>query len=66
MSTNRTREIFDFAQLEPLAVDDITVMVQRCSEDEIDHVEQVAQAVLEAIGSLNSANGILELVEEET
>ncbi len=60
--TNRTREIFDFAQLEPLAIADIESQIQVCDEDEIDHVEHVAQAILEAIGNLNSPNGVLELL----
>ncbi len=61
--TNRTHEIFDFAQLEPLLVDEIEAQVQVCDEEEIDHLEQVAAVVLEAIARLESVHGVLEIVE---
>lgn len=61
--SNRTREIFEFAQLEPLLVDDIEGMIQICDEEEIDLIEQVADTLLVAIGKLESANGVLELEE---
>lgn len=59
--SNRTREIFDFAQLEPEAVDELESMVQICSEDDIDHIETVAESVLEAIARLETPHGILDL-----
>ncbi len=59
--TSRTREIYDFAQLEPLAIADIESLIQVCDEEEIDHVEHVALAILEAIKNLSSPNGVLEL-----
>ncbi len=47
--TNRSREIFDFAQMEPLAVLDMQLMLEQCDEEEIGHIEQVADNVLLAI-----------------
>lgn len=50
--TSRTREIFDFAQNEPEARDEIEALIQHCDEDEIGNIEAAAKTILAAIGSL--------------
>ena len=47
--TNRTRELFDFAQSEPVAIADMTEQLKAMNDEEIEHVEQVAVNLLEAI-----------------
>lgn len=61
--TNLTREIFDFAQLEPLLVDDIEAQVRSCTVDEVDHLSHVATAVLEAIARVTDPVEPHELLE---
>jgi Mn-containing catalase len=41
--TNRTKELFDFAQNEPEAVHDFRMMLRDCGEEELEHVETVAR-----------------------
>lgn len=50
--TNRTRELFDFAQMEPVMVADMRSMLRDCDEYEIMHVEDVANNLLTAIATL--------------
>ena len=52
--TNRTRELFDFAQMEPVMVADMRSMLRDCDEDEIMHVEDVATNLLAAIATLGT------------
>lgn len=52
--TNRTREIFDFAQAEPLCLADIRSMLIECDDDEVGHVEQVADSLLKSIDLLGA------------
>ena len=57
--TNRTHELFDFAQMEPLAVNDMELMLVACDEEEIDHVEQVAGNLQLAIAQVEERIGKL-------
>lgn len=52
--TNRTREIFEFAQMEPMAIADMTMMLRDCDQEEVDDIEQVADNILAAIVNLGS------------
>jgi hypothetical protein len=63
MTTNRTREFFDFAQSEPLAIDDMASQLRECSEEEIEHIEQTASNALAAI-TISERNGQPILPEE--
>ena len=49
-----TREIFDFAQMEPHALSDIRMLLLSCNDEEVDHLETVASKVLEAIELLGT------------
>ena len=50
--TNKTRELLDFANEEPLAVSDFAIMLAGMNEDEIDHIEHVANNLLLGIGRI--------------
>ena len=52
--TNRTREIFEFAQMEPTSVGEIRDQIRECSSDEIDFIETVARQLILAIGLLSA------------
>lgn len=52
--TNRTREIFDFAQMEPTSVGGIRDLIRECGQDEIEHIETVARQVILAVGLLSA------------
>lgn len=47
--THRTRELFDFAQTEPLAIEDMVMLVSGMDEEEIGYIEQAASNILSAI-----------------
>lgn len=47
--THRSHELFEFAQMEPLAVADMAMMLRECDEDEIGQVEQIADNLTKAI-----------------
>lgn len=56
--TNRTKEFFDFAQLEPLRISDMAEQITPMSDSERDHVLQVAHNVIEACcESANNKSG---------
>ncbi len=48
MST-RTQELFDFAHMEPTAIDDFEEMLRMCDQEETEHVEQVVGNLQEAL-----------------
>lgn len=52
--TNRTKELFEFAQLEPEKITDIAEQLQQLTEPERDHVRQVAHSVLEAFATTSN------------
>lgn len=54
--TNRTREVIDFVQLEPLAVDDVARMIRYCDEEEVQHIEHVSETLRAAIDRLDDAD----------
>lgn len=45
--TNFTREIFDFAQLEPDCGDDIREMIAECNPAELAYIEKVCKTILQ-------------------
>ena len=51
--SNKTRELLDFANQEPLVVEDFVLLLRGMDEEEIDHVEQVANNLLLAIGRID-------------
>ena len=51
--SNKTRELLDFANQEPLVVEDFVLLLRTMDEDEIDHIEQVANNLLLAIGRID-------------
>lgn len=55
--TNRTHELFEFAQMEPVAVDDMRMMLVECDDEEVGHVEQVADNLKQAIATLGTPDG---------
>jgi hypothetical protein len=52
--TDQTREIFDFAQFEPIAVGDMQEMLLTCTPEEVAHVRQVSSNLLSASDELLS------------
>lgn len=46
--TNRTKELFDFAQMEPDAVHDFRMMLRECDEEELEQVEKIARNITAA------------------
>lgn len=51
--SNKTRELLDFANEEPLVVEDFVLLLRGMDEEEIDHIEQVANNLLLAIGRID-------------
>lgn len=60
--TNRTREIFDFAQLEPLAIDDMKSMLRDCDREELDYVDQVIYNLRDSLDSVDQQDDAEETV----
>ena len=52
--TNRTREIFEVAQMEPGSISEVRDMMRDCGPDEIEHIETVARQLILAIGLLSA------------
>lgn len=52
--TNRTREVFDFAQMEPTSLGEIRDLIRECDQSEIEHIEAVARQLILAIGLLSA------------
>jgi len=50
--TNRTRELFEFAQLEPEAIYDMRSMLRDLDNEEVDHVEMVAHSLIAGVALL--------------
>jgi hypothetical protein len=64
--TNRTRELFDFAQGEPVAVLDMIIQLREMDQDEVDHIELVADNVKAAIIGIGRDPQEVELECQET
>lgn len=63
--TNKVRELFDFAQSEPIAISDMAAQLREMRDEEVRHVEQVANNLLEAIGNLSSADEFAERTSDD-
>ncbi len=52
--SNRVREIFDFAQLEPDSAFDIELMVKSCHPDELRLIEKIAGNLSNAVRNVKA------------
>lgn len=51
--TNRTREFWDFAQMEPTAIGDLTEMLAMLEDEEREEIGQVTESVAEALNAVD-------------
>jgi len=60
--TNRTKELFEFAQMEPVAILDMQMIMDTFNEEEIEHVEVVISNIKTAIAN-NDSRFVVDLGE---
>jgi hypothetical protein len=56
--TNRTREIFDFAQNEPDSAFDVEQMVKDCDPDELKYLEKISGNLANAVRNVKAKRAL--------